>query len=292
MPGAPEQEGAAEEVAVPEVLNKKSVGAYLNERFANEIQSQGLFETFFSLSVEVKNKTKLDKGVTEAAGIGDVWSSVASALTAHAGDVRTFAVRAAVKTTLPTKGKKPPQDQYVHLRVGLNRRPVSEKENADIESTLEAVDAGFGYGGASSHRLAPETYEAYQRFYASIPAEFTARDENYGKIMSSYRSSETQRKKFNAKVESYVAKGMERKAAEKDVRKKIAAPGSSAHETGHGIDIWVGCPINTSVAGQMKNPKSKMYKQHHDFFEWVAQNAPAAGFLPYAAEPWHWEKWR
>lgn len=79
--------------------------------------------------------------------------------------------------------------------------------------------------------------------------------------------------------------------AKKVVRKGTAVPGTSAHETGNAVDIWVGIDISLAEGKKLNDKKSRTYKRNGPFYEWCKQAAPGAGFHPYAPEPWHWERW-
>lgn len=144
-----------------------------------------------------------------------------------------------LKTTLPAKGKKPPQDAYITIQTQLYRRPVTKKEDKGLAQTMVPVESGLVRGGKES--LAPETIPAFQALYAAIPASLKAKDPDYGKLTSGFRGMEEQEKLFEKAVQKNLpSKGGDRKAAEAAARKWNAAPGTSAHNTGHAVDLWDG----------------------------------------------------
>ncbi len=68
----------------------------------------------------------------------------------------------------------------------------------------------------------------------------------------------------------------------KEARKWVATPGGSPHHTGGAVDVYV----KVNGKGGISHPNQKYLKQI----------LPRAGFVNYAAEPWHWEiytkRWR
>jgi hypothetical protein len=90
--------------------------------------------------------------------------------------------------------------------------------------------------------------------------------------VSGYRSSETQRRLFEAAVAKY--------GSEAEARRWVAAPGGSAHQSGRAVDCWMGTANDSeNVATQRATPQ----------WTWLNTNAARFGFYPYDAEPWHWE---
>jgi len=90
--------------------------------------------------------------------------------------------------------------------------------------------------------------------------------------VSGYRSSETQRRLFEAAVARY--------GSEAEARKWVAPPGGSAHQSGRAVDCWMGTSNDSgNVATQRKTAA----------WTWLTANAARFGFYPYEAEPWHWE---
>ncbi len=285
-------EGAQAGPEVPDFLNQKNVSSFMKARFKSDVQAQGNFEDFFELNTSVKVQDKRPKGITPDAGLDAFWGRVAARLNGYTGDERDFGAVGYVETKVPAKRGKPESTAVVRISVGLTRRAVTKKENADIQKGLVKCNPAHCRGGVE--KLAPETYEAFKNFYSSIPAEFLQNDPDYGKITSGFRSVDEQEKAFARKLESVKAKnpGISEAAAEKEARTWVAKPGTSAHNTGHGIDIWMGWSNSSANAKAMTSGKGKLHQKHGKFYAWCKENAPKHGFLPYSAEPWHWERWK
>jgi len=78
-----------------------------------------------------------------------------------------------------------------------------------------------------------------QRCYLSLQAMMDAcREAGLNPLIcSSYRSMETQRRLYGAKVDEFLALGYDRERAEEEAGKIVAVPGTSEHQLGLAVDI-------------------------------------------------------
>lgn len=122
-----------------------------------------------------------------------------------------------------------------------------------------------------------ETYAAYKKMLRAamndeslklkLKGEKIADNEKFLKIVSSYRSSEYQRK----------LRMREPNAG------RAALALRSPHFTGRALDIYVGGePVTTKDFNRAIQIKTPVYL-------WLVENAEKFGFRPYFYEPWHWE---
>lgn len=63
-------------------------------------------------------------------------------------------------------------------------------------------------------------------------------------------------------------------------RKWVAPPGSSPHQSGRAMDLYLGGRNDSSNVAQLRTLPA---------YRWLVGNARRFGFYPYEAEPWHWE---
>jgi D-alanyl-D-alanine carboxypeptidase len=122
-----------------------------------------------------------------------------------------------------------------------------------------------------------QTYAAYKRMVAAAIADKSlglsavngqlAPEEEYLKIISSFRSREYQEK----------------------LRRESPHVGSaglavnSPHFTGRALDLYVGGePVETKDSNRAIQIQTPVY-------QWLVRNAERFGFQPYYYEPWHWE---
>jgi zinc D-Ala-D-Ala carboxypeptidase len=122
-----------------------------------------------------------------------------------------------------------------------------------------------------------ETYVAYRKMVAAAVADKSlglksngnelAADENFLKVISSFRSRQYQ----------------------EELRRKSPNAGSaglavnSPHFTGRALDLYVGGkPVETNDFNRAIQVQTKVY-------QWLVKNAERFGFRPYYYEPWHWE---
>jgi hypothetical protein len=271
-------------------VDPATVTAYLRNRFKAEIQAEGLYERVFDLVVTATPKDAPAAGDAERTLEG-LWATVSSALRANAGDVRAFKTGGTVATSRPAHGMQPARAGSLDVSVRLDRRGVTREEDAEIQRGLTRCAKGHCRGEVEL--LAPETYQAFVNFYAAIPAEFRKIDPDVGKITSGFRSYPAQEFLFSRKVASIKASNprIGQAEAERQARVWVAKPGSSAHNTGHAIDIWMGWSATAANANAMTSGRGALFNRHGPFYRWCQENAPKFGFLPYAVEPWHWEKW-
>ena len=108
------------------------------------------------------------------------------------------------------------------------------------------------------------------------------------KLVDAYRSYSLQKKLFEAKISSYIAKGYKRADAETQAATITARPNTSEHQTGLALDIVT--PSYTKRNKGFANTAA---------FKWLSANAQDYGFtLRYKkgkqdltgviSEPWHW----
>lgn len=107
-------------------------------------------------------------------------------------------------------------------------------------------------------------------------------------ICSSYRTREQQESLYKEQVETYMARGCSRKAAEREAGKWVAVPGTSEHQTGLALDI-VAEDYQLLDENQAETPEQK----------WLMKNAHKYGFIlrypkekteitGIGYEPWHY----
>ncbi|MGH8998206.1 MAG: M15 family metallopeptidase [Acidimicrobiia bacterium] len=60
----------------------------------------------------------------------------------------------------------------------------------------------------------------------------------------------------------------------------VARPGTSAHQSGRAIDLWLGHPIESEHVDALRQTA---------VWRWLVAHAVEFGFYPYDVEPWHWE---
>jgi zinc D-Ala-D-Ala carboxypeptidase len=123
-----------------------------------------------------------------------------------------------------------------------------------------------------------DAYTAYKKMLAAAIADSSlnlktnpdgtlAADEQFFKIISSYRSREYQEQL--------------RRNSPHAGRAGLAV--NSPHFTGRALDIYVGGePVETRDTNRAIQVNTPVYK-------WLVKNAEKFGFIPYYYEPWHWE---
>lgn len=103
-------------------------------------------------------------------------------------------------------------------------------------------------------------------------------------VYTAYRTVEKQREIFDAKVDSLMAKGLDRAAAEKAAEEFAAAPGTSEHNTGLALDI-----VSSYASADENSAEAK----------WLFEHAWEYGFIlrypkdkeeitGFDYEPWHY----
>ena len=157
---------------------------------------------------------------------------------------------------------------------------IQNREIAPLEQLLTAPASDFFDPGRLEElrQVQREAYAAYKRMVAAAIADPTlhlrhssngtlAPDENFLKIISSFRSREYQ----------------------EELRRKSPGAGraglavNSPHFTGRALDIYVGGdPVDTRDANRAIQVQTPVY-------QWLVRNAERFGFRPYFYEPWHWE---
>lgn len=89
--------------------------------------------------------------------------------------------------------------------------------------------------------------------------------------VSGYRSTTKQAALWQQAVTRY---------GPQEAHRWVAPPGSSAHQSGRALDLYVGSPISSRYVDAMRRQPA---------WHWLHVNAERFGFYPYEAEPWHWE---
>lgn len=65
-----------------------------------------------------------------------------------------------------------------------------------------------------------------------------------------------------------------------EARKWVAPPGTSAHQSGRAIDLYLGGENKSNNVDKLRTLPA---------YKWMVANAKRFGFYPYTREPWHWE---
>lgn len=127
---------------------------------------------------------------------------------------------------------------------------------------------GIGRQRVSLHRHAAAAVDAMIR-----AARSDGLSEPMLRPVSGFRSPDRQARLWRQALARY--------GSPDEARKWVAPPGSSAHQSGRAVDLYL-APDTTSsgnVAG-LRNTVG---------YRWLVGNARRFGFYPYEREPWHWE---
>ncbi len=277
-------------VAPPTRIDRKTVIKYFNEAFDAQFKDAGLFHAVFKVRLQKFKKLRHKPGAFKSyKDIASVWNDFSAKLSGWSKDIRLYRPTLVLEASSP-KGKP----VYYKITISLRRDAVTLKQAAKIEKGLVNVDSSYTYGGRRI-KVSPEVYESYKKLYAAAKAAgLTAKVPQLFKIVSGYRSVKHQQRIYANKVASLKAKhpNWSDRQIERQARKWVAKPGTSAHNTGHAIDLYMGWGLSSSNANKMQRKSSKLYKRYGKYWEWLKENAPKYGFLPYSREPWHWEKWK
>jgi LAS superfamily LD-carboxypeptidase LdcB/peptidoglycan hydrolase-like protein with peptidoglycan-binding domain len=287
-----EQEQELEPVEPPKSLRRREVERYFNRAFDAQFKGKGLFHSVFRVHVSgYKRSRRPFKGEPEHKSIEGVWRAIAADMSALSHDVRKFR-----STQVLWTADRHKRSLYIRYSAKLYRRAVTRKEGMDMEQDLVPV------GGAHAHegrklKVDEDVYEAYKSLYqAANSAGLTSEVDGLFQIRSAYRSVSTQQRLFERKIadlrDSKKHPGKKDHEIRKLARKWVAAPGTSAHNTGHAVDLYMGWSIKSENAQEMKKKGSELRRKYGKYYDWLQDNAPKYGFLPYAPEPWHWEKWK
>lgn len=91
-------------------------------------------------------------------------------------------------------------------------------------------------------------------------------------VVSGYRSGEQQERLWRSALVRY--------GSPEAARRWVAPPGSSAHQSGRAVDLYLGARNDSGNVAQLRTMPA---------YGWLLTNARRFGFYPYEAEPWHWE---
>lgn len=75
-------------------------------------------------------------------------------------------------------------------------------------------------------------------------------------------------------------RALERYGSAEKARKWVAPPGSSPHQSGRAMDLYLGGSNDSANVAKLRTLPA---------YRWLVGNARRFGFYPYEAEPWHWE---
>lgn len=160
------------------------------------------------------------------------------------------------------------------------RRDMTHMHNRQDE--LVEVES---YG--SQERLHPEAAIAYNRMRDD--ARRAGFEAPLFSVASGYRTLATQTKLFTSQKQKQreLHPDWSERQIEAEARIWVAAPGSSDHETGCAVDLYLGHPIAKSSNGPIRGSVA---------YRWLAENAWRYGFCEYAyvdpqhpGEAWHWK---
>ena len=273
-----------------EKVGRSEIAKFLQKGFETDFKAKGMFHERFVLSVwPCKKQRKAPAKLSIVDSRAALWTTFAAQITALKTDVRGFRARACLKA-LDAKNR----EVYWTVGVQLSRRKSSSKNETTYESTLVKNDSAHGYGGGVK-LVEPDTYAAFKKLYAAAQgAGFMTAEPELFKICSGYRkvSSQEQLWKNGLAKTKRDNPGISEKDAIRKTRKWVAQPGGSAHHTGHALDLFMGWSLSRANATKMKDKNSALSKKYGKYWEWMKTNAPSFGFLPYDAEPWHWEHWK
>ena len=75
-------------------------------------------------------------------------------------------------------------------------------------------------------------------------------------------------------------RALKRYGSAEKARKWVAPPGSSPHQSGRAMDLYLGGSNDSANVAKLRTLPA---------YRWLVGNARRFGFYPYEAEPWHWE---
>ena len=153
-----------------------------------------------------------------------------------------------------------------------NPLPEGFDDNLELKGNLK---------GFSHEQVDIRAYESLKKMLAD-GAQYNL------SICSGYRSVAKQTALFEGRVDKWMAKGYSREAAEKEVLKDTAYPGTSEHNTGLAADLL----------GAEYTWLSESFAET-DAYEWLIKNCAKYGFIlrypkgreditGYTFEPWHY----
>jgi LAS superfamily LD-carboxypeptidase LdcB len=280
---APPEEAPAE---VP--LTKKGMADFFKSQFEADFKGKGLGQYFSLVLASFKKVQTPPKGAEIQTTAQQCWEQLSTAIKGLTTDTRNF------RKDLVLQVSDEEKPQYLKMQVALNRPPVTASEQPGIEKTLVEVDTAHAYGSKKGLKLAEKAYKAYQQLYKAAEAAGLMKEiPDLFKIVSDYRSVTEQQGIWKQKCEALAKSHPDWNQAqiEQEARQWVAKPGGSAHHTGYAMDLNMGWSIGSANAKKMHDKKSDLYKKFGKYWEWMKENGPKYGLLPYASEPWHWEAW-
>lgn len=169
----------------------------------------------------------------------------------------------------PVLAQVPPPEQFRPVPLsspGGGRVPQAEKRDPAPDDVLWVPRASGG-DLVPLHREAARALVALQN-----AARAAGIQPPLLRPTSGYRSSSHQQVLWEQALKKY--------GSPEAARKWVAPPGSSAHQSGRAVDLYLGGSNKSgNVAALRKLPA----------YHWLVRNAARFGFYPYEAEPWHWE---
>lgn len=275
---------------VPATLARRDVLNDFQRDFSTAFNGRGIAR-FFTVRLNSFRKTrKPPRGINVHSSLGSGWREVESAIKVLTQDIRAFRKTIAIQAS-STSG----ETRYLIIVVSLRRSTVEASQEPAIEKSLVDVEDKYAYGSKKGLKVNSQAYESYKKLYeAAAKAGFMKEIPDLFKVVSEYRSVTQQEKLWSNKLKA-VRKAQPKWADDqvvKEARKWVAKPGGSAHHTGLALDLFMGWPIGSKNASLMQDKNSQLYRKYGKYWEWMKKNAPTYGFLPYAAEPWHWEAWQ
>ena len=176
---------------------------------------------------------------------------------------------------LPDRSEDIEEADEVETKLGINPKRLTDLTPAQPDKLVKFADLFFE---AETAKRLDELITVARGDGLSAPLL---------KPLSGYRSPDRQRElwkraleKYRAKLRNSSGKEPSEEEVERETRRWVAKPGSSTHQTGKAVDLFLGTPIRSEAAAEARATKA---------FAWLRENAGRFGFSNYEPEPWHWE---
>lgn len=174
-----------------------------------------------------------------------------------------------------------PEDSSVYLILVNSAHPLGEHYIPDTLSSLPSRLTAVG----ETYGLVPSAREALVAMMLAMEKDLKS---NSTYVTSAYRSYSYQYDLFEKYVKNYTDLGLDRNAAESEVLKTVARPGTSEHQSGLCVDFITNSM--TELNNTFENSAA---------FAWLSQNAHKYGFIlrypanktdvtSYRYESWHY----